>query len=450
MSDRQESYFLPYQLRWLKDESRIKIWEKSRRIGATYLQSFEDVKDIAEKKVPKVWFTSADESAAKEYIEYCEHWARGFSLAAEKLGEEFIEGEKDIKTLSIVFADGRKITALSSNPKALRSKEGKIVLDEFAHHDNPQKLWEAAKPCITWGYPLRILSTHNGTSALFNRFVEDTRRGKLAWSLHSTPIQIAAEEGLIDKILKHRTNARERKEWLENERRDCGSEDVWQQEYCCVALDGASAFLPYELIYTCEERNLNLSLEDVKGDLFIGMDIGRKKDLTCLWVLERFERNLYTRHFEIIDSKPFRYQKERLYRLISHKNTRRVCIDSTGIGMNLAEDAQADFGKFRVEPVNFTAKVKEEMAFTLKTKFEDRLVTIPSEDTIREDLHSIRKVTTFAGNIRLAPDSSFKESHADRFWALALAIHAASDCGDSIPRIVTRKPNRSRTVLNKF
>lgn len=444
------SYFLPYQLRWLKDESRIKIWEKSRRIGATYLQSFEDVKDIAEKRVPKVWFTSADESAAKEYIEYCEHWARGFSLAAKNLGEEFIDGEKDIKTLSIVFADGRKITALSSNPKALRSKEGKIVLDEFAHHDNPQKLWQAAKPCITWGYPLRILSTHNGTAALFNSFIEKTRKGKLAWSLHSTPIQLAVEEGLLDKILGHKATSAEREEWLENERRDCGSEDVWQQEYCCVALDGASAFLPYELVYQCEDSGIRLSLDDVKGDLFIGMDIGRKKDLTVLWALEKFERNLYTRHFEVVDSMPFRYQKERLYRLLSHKNARRACIDSTGIGLNLAEDAQTDFGKYRVEPVNFTARAKEEMAFTLKAKFEDRLVTIPSEDAIREDLHSIRKFTTTAGNTRLAPDSSFKESHADRFWALALAVHAASDCGEEIPKIATRIRRNSKSFLRQF
>ncbi len=420
MSNKQDSHFFPYQLRWLRDTSKIKIWEKSRRIGATYLQSFEDVKDIAEKRVPKVWFTSADESAAKEYIEYCEHWARGFNLAARKLGEEFIRDEKDIKTLSIVFADGRKIHALSSNPKALRSKEGKIVLDEFAHHDNPIKLWQAAKPCIMWGHPLRILSTHNGKAALFNNFIEKIKRNKLSWSLHTTPIQLAAEEGLIDKILRRKTTEKERAEWLENERKDCGNEDVWQQEYCCIALDGASAFLPYELIYQCEDNDIKLSLDDVKGDLYIGMDIGRTKDLTCLWVLEKFENNLYTRHLEIIESQPFRYQKERLYRLISHKNTRRVCIDSTGIGHNLAEDAQIDFGKYRVEQVHFTNKAKEEMAFTLKAKFEDRLVVIPSKDEIREDLHSIRKTTTIAGNIRLDPDKNFKESHATDFGLLPL------------------------------
>lgn len=76
-------HFLPYQIRWLNDNSKIKIWEKSRRIGATYVQSFEDVQDCLNKKVPAVWFSSADESAAKEYIDYCEMWVRYFHAIAK-------------------------------------------------------------------------------------------------------------------------------------------------------------------------------------------------------------------------------------------------------------------------------------------------------------------------------------------------------------------------------
>ena len=58
------SFFLPYQVRWLNDKSKVKIWEKSRRIGATYVQSYEDVRDCVKRTVPAVWFSSADESAA--------------------------------------------------------------------------------------------------------------------------------------------------------------------------------------------------------------------------------------------------------------------------------------------------------------------------------------------------------------------------------------------------
>ncbi len=167
MNEETSKYFLPYQVEWLNDDSRIKIWEKSRRIGATYIQSYEDVRDCVTGKVPAVWFSSADESAAKEYILYCEKWCKMLDAAARFLGEVVIDKDKDIKALAIQLANGTRINALTSNPKAFRSKGGKIVLDEFAHHEDQKAMWKAAKPSATWGYPIRILSTHNGKKCLF-------------------------------------------------------------------------------------------------------------------------------------------------------------------------------------------------------------------------------------------------------------------------------------------
>ena len=34
------SYFLPYQERWIDDDSTFKIAEKSRRVGFTYASSY--------------------------------------------------------------------------------------------------------------------------------------------------------------------------------------------------------------------------------------------------------------------------------------------------------------------------------------------------------------------------------------------------------------------------
>ena len=83
MKKNKTPFFLPYQMRWLEDNSKVKIWEKSRRIGATYVQSYEDVRDCVYRRVPAVWFSSADESAAKEYIDYCEKWVTLFNISAK-------------------------------------------------------------------------------------------------------------------------------------------------------------------------------------------------------------------------------------------------------------------------------------------------------------------------------------------------------------------------------
>lgn len=446
--ERKKNVFLPYQERWLKDNSKIKIWEKSRRIGATYVQSYEDVRDCVYKKVPSVWFSSADESAAREYIDYCRHWTTFFNAAFKYHGEVVIDAEKDIKALVIEFSNGTKIHALSSNPNAFRSKGGKVVLDEFAHHKNPFLMWRAAKPCITWGFPLRILSTHNGQSSLFFKFISQIIKGMLRWSLHTTPIQLAVSEGLVDKIFGRKTTGIERENWTEEQRQDCFDEYTWQQEYCCVAVDEACAFLPYDLISTCELDNILRPLDEIQHDMFIGVDVGRKKDLTVIWVLEKIENIKYTRMVIELAKMPFHKQEEILFEILKHKTFRRDCQDETGIGMQMTENAQRAFGKYRVEGVMFTNKIKEELAYNLRTEFEDKTVFIPKQHEIREDLHSIRRITTTAGNIRFDAEHS-DQGHADRFWALALALYACKNGGGAI-HIASRKKYEMKKITEAF
>jgi len=98
--------------------------------------------------------------------------------------------------------------------------------------------------------------------------------------------------------------------------------------------------------------------------------------------------------------------------------------------MQLAERAKERFGS-KVEPVTFNAAIKEEMAFALRTAFEDRTLRIDPDPKLRSDLRGIKKLVTSAGNIRFLGESG--DSHCDRFWAKALRHHAAtqkeSGCG---------------------
>lgn len=210
--------FLSYQKKWLNDRSTVKLAAKSRRIGFTWIQSFEDVRDALmlkiRGKVVDVWFSSADESAAKEYIRYCQKWAQDLNAGFKDLGEQLLDEKNGIKALSIEFNNGARINAISSNPSAFRSKGGKVVIDEFAFHKNPVELWKAAKPVITWGYPLRIISSLNGTNNLFYKFIEQIKKGKLKWSLHEITIQNAVNDGLVDKIFDRKTSEKEREAWL--------------------------------------------------------------------------------------------------------------------------------------------------------------------------------------------------------------------------------------------
>ncbi len=319
-------------------------------------------------------------------------------------------------------------------------------MDEFAHHENAAELWKAAKPAITWGFPLRILSTHNGKQSIFFKMIDKIKKSvphftkvpskNEAWSLHTTDIFTAAKEGLVSKIIGHTANDQEVQSWLLEQESDSFDRHTWQEEYCCIPVDQASAFLTYDLITAVESDYI----PEQDGDEYLGVDIGRRKDLTVIWHIRKLGRVAYTMDVKEIENTPFSVQKDILFTYLKNKNIRRACIDATGLGMQLAEEAQQHFGKYTVEPITFTGKVKEEMAYNLRMNFEDKTIVIPARHEIREDLHSIRKVTTAANNIRFDVHQSEVSGHADRFWSLALALHAAgSNSGPIIIKSAKRR-----------
>ncbi len=433
-------YFLPYQIAWLLDESPFKIWEKTRRGGMTYVQSYEDVRDAVAGRWD-VWFSSADETAAREYILYCERWAKLFKMAAQQFNETVFEDTgKPIAVFSIRFTNGKRITALSSSPSQFRSKGGKVVLDEFAWHKDQAGMWAAAEPVTTWGFPLRIISTHNGKGCTFYKLID--KADEIGAVVHKTSIFNAVDDGLVDKIVQHKTTTEERAAWLESKRRKVGP-TVWAQEYCCEPIDESTAFLSYDLIDKSSEKELWRSLEEIQNYFVLGMDIARRRNLSVIWIAEIIERRKYTRIIEPMENTRFRTQYKTLETFLKHPLCFRACIDRTGMGEQIAEDAQQDYGSYRVEPVGFTAPVKSTMAESLKTQMEDRDFLIPSDgplaDTIREDLHSMQQIVSDAGNMRFNPGENEENpnSHADYFWGAALCNAAAGNVTLGKPQVTT-------------
>jgi len=426
-------YFLPYQVRWLQDRSRRKIQRKSRRIGWTYVQSYEDVRDAVKIPGLPVWFSSADESAGKEYILYCEKWCKIFKAAGAilKISEEVLDEKNDIKVLMIQLKNGSRLMALSSNPKAFRSKGGKVVLDEFDWHRDQRGMYAAAKPCVTWGYDLRIGSTYRSGNGLYAQFIRDAEKAiaekrQPVFSLHSVDIFQAIKDGLLDKIMGRPTTEAERQQWLAEEREACGDENIWLQEYCCIPADENDAFLTWDMILPCEDAKAGLPDLAGSGPFYLGMDIGRRRDLTIFWVDELVGDVLWTREVVRMKGASFAQQDAEQDRIVAQYRPRRICMDQTGMGEKPVEDAKKRYGEYVVEGVQFTGPVKQELAFALKRKFEDRQVRTPMDREIRNAHHTVKKTTTVAGNIRFDAERT-EAGHADEFWAHALAVHAAGD-----------------------
>lgn len=176
---------MPYQQRWVADTSPLKVIEKSRRTGITWAEASDDVLTAASSAPAggmNVYYIAYNQDMTVEYIQACAMWARAFNYAASEIEEGFWEEDEDdkhIKTYTIKFPDsGFRVVALSSRPSNLRGRQGIIVIDEAAFHEQLDELLKAALAMLIWGGKVRVISTHDGDDNPFNTLIGDIRAGR--------------------------------------------------------------------------------------------------------------------------------------------------------------------------------------------------------------------------------------------------------------------------------
>lgn len=436
--------FLPYQKRWLADQSRFKIGMYSRQTGKTFTNCAEVVQSCIDAEVAgrrTRWvILSRGERQAKEAMEagvkpftaaFWELYRGVLKGKAPEIREDEYRGvDAAYRMFEVEFPGGSRITALPANPDTARGFSANVLLDEFAFHADSKKIWGALFPVISkTGLVLRVVSTPNGKS---NKFYDLMTARESIWSRHVVDIYQAVAEGLDRDI--------------DGLRAGIGDADLWSQEYELQWLDEATAWLDYELIHACEQAGQGAirlmdfkegrldqlvergpPLAPAKGRVYAGMDIARKKDLTCLWSAEDVGGILKPREIVTMRRAPFAAQHAEVDRLFQRDNPVRLSIDETGMGAAFTEAVQQRHGTSRVEGVTFTMASKFEMASLLKERMEDRRFELPEgEREIRDDLHSITKAITATGSVRLVHDGE-SDGHGDRFWAAALCCNAADD-----------------------
>ena len=408
-----------YQRDWILDKSRFKIGMFARQTGKTFTTSLEIVDDCFDAAAERAgrrerWvILSRGERQAHEAMEEgVKRHASAYGLALEALDHEFVaDSGARFKALEVGLPGGSRITALPANPDTARGYSANVFLDEFAWHHESRRIWAALFPVISAGWRIRVTSTPNGKG---NKFYELMTAAEQIWSQHRVDIYRAVADGLprdIDEI-----------------RAGLGDDELWRQEYELEWLDEASAWLSYDLINGMEHPDAGVpELAERHPVTVIGNDIGRRRDLWVAWVLELKAGIAWTREHVELQNATFRKQDLELDRLVRRWSPRAVWMDQTGMGEKPVEDAIRRYGASRVAGVVFSAPRRLDLATSLRTRAQDQAVRIPDGDrALRADLHSIKRIAGQSGPPRLVVDDDAGESnsHADRFWALALACAA--------------------------
>ncbi|MBU2550486.1 MAG: hypothetical protein KKB20_18915, partial [Proteobacteria bacterium] len=254
-----DGILLPYQRRWVRDRSSIKVMEKSRRIGISWAEAGDDALYAASEAGSDVWYIGYNKDMAREFIEDAAAWARHYQLAASALDEVVIDDERtDILAFRIRFPRSRhRVTSLSSRPTNLRGKQGRAVIDEAAFHDDLPGLLKAALAFLVWGGDVRIISTHFGEANEFNSICQDVRAGRKNYSLHRVDFDQALDDGLcrrIFQVLGRAWSPEAEARWRE-EIVDFYGQDA-DEELFCIPSQGSGVFLTRALIETCLSRSL--------------------------------------------------------------------------------------------------------------------------------------------------------------------------------------------------
>ena len=410
---------LEYQRRDIESPARFSWCCWSRQIGKSFTKSLRRLLRGIQRQRTQV-FLSAGERQSRELMLKVRQHCQALHMVTRFHGSDCFAGTR-FQQLTIELPNGVRIIGLPANPTTARGFTGDVFLDEFAMHRDDREIWAAVFPTVLrGGGELDVASTPKGRD---NLFAELRENDQFTHSIVTLEDAIAA--GLeVD---------------AEQIRRSINDDELYRQEFGCEFLDEASAFLTYEQIQRVEDPRILKTfdypaLAACKGPLFVGVDIARHRDLTVLWVAELCDDVLVTRGVRESQGEPFRVQCEVLFRLLELRHVRRCCIDAGGMGMPLAEAAIERFGSSRVEAVQFTTLVKDELATALRLRVEEGTIRIPADESIRTDWHSVRRSVTSVGPARYEAARS-GGSHADRFWAACLAVRAASNDGGVVESV---------------
>lgn len=461
-----------YQQRWAADRSPLKVMEKSRRTGITWAEASDNVLTAASERTAggqNVYYIAYNQDMTIEYIQACAMWARVFNYAAGEIEEGIWESEeaadKAIKTFTIKFPSGFRIVALSSRPSNLRGRQGVIVIDEAAFHDQLKELLKAALAMLIWGGQVHVISTHNGDDNPFNELVTDIRSGRRKGTVHRVDFQEAVNDGLYKRVCM-----RLGKPWAADE------EATWKagvyafygdgaaEELDCIPSNGSGSWLSRALIesrmsadtpvlrWECKagfelladhiraaecrdwlEGQMLPHLERLPANAvsFDGEDFGRSGDLSVHVPLIQHQNLVRRVPFTVeLRNVPFRQQEQVAFYLLDRlPRFTGGAFDARGNGQYLAEVAMQRYGATRIQQVMLSEAWYREHMPPVKAALEDgNLDGLPKDADTLADLRAVQVVRGVprVPEVRSTGEDKGKR-HGDAAVAVALAYYASRE-----------------------
>lgn len=413
-----QSVFAPreYQKRAIADRSRSKAYMWSRQTGKGFSVALEinaDILDVEGRGDATDWMiVSRSLIAARQLGRKVRGIARAMTQAMQAV-EPSIEdlGENNFE---IVYPGGSRVLILSSSPDAAVGFTGNVVIDEIDTHKQAFDLLENTLPVASTGdFRVIVTSTPRGRRVM-HKLWSESQRPDPEWSFHKLTIHDAVAQGCNQDPARLQ--------------RQIANDLKWRQEYLCEFVDDEICWIPWELIVGCTS---DLALLDPQAgarlhsehEIYAGWDVARWNDLSVLTLLAKVGSTFAMAGMVVMRNMEFSKQIATIDRTLKlFPRARRLVIDQTSIGEMPYETASKQL-RISCEGIKLNNALKETIAGDMRRVMEDRSLMIADDEGIQTDFHSLRRSQMSSGRYRFEGETA--DSHADRFWSCAYALHGA-------------------------
>ena len=130
---------LPYQQAWIKDTSPVKVWLKSRRIGASWCEAGDDALYSASQAGDDTHYIGYNREMAREFIDELERWSADKPVTArsESLIERTSRLTRKYRAASIATLAAFALVSIVSTIALYSVNQARN--DEIRHRDIAQQ-----------------------------------------------------------------------------------------------------------------------------------------------------------------------------------------------------------------------------------------------------------------------------------------------------------------------
>lgn len=394
---------LKYQLDFVKNQKRRKLWISSRQIGKSFAISYILAYKSLIKKNGLSLCVSVNSRSASEIIRKCAQWAEAVKIITK--GAITYDQSFD----QIKFSNGCRILSLPATSDSLRGFTASCVcLDEAAFIPRLNDIMTGIAPTLTRDPDAELILTT--TPAGMNGAFYDLYQKALGddnWYVQSTSIHDAIENGLkVDLDALHSL---------------CPDPEIFGQEYECRFLSEYGSMIDPELIDWYDDIP--------SGGFFtnVGLDVGSTSDRTAICTAKTQKNITYIDDIVLLHRTSYQDQLKILADMHSKNKYSSGYIDKTGIGSAFAEFAEKNVSS-RIKGLQFTISNKTPMyerlrsgIFDHKVKFNRKLKKL-----IEDDFRNIQRIVTESGQIRYEAGRD-GNGHSDATSAIVLVLQAIHD-----------------------